>query len=188
MTLQKSPAYDEEATPANFLQRDLHTTMRRLHQGTCQKSPIHTSAKTALFNIYTSAKRALRILLPKSPMSLPTDSYDPIKEPCIRRGGNSRQFSARHQPKKPHPYVCKESYTHKRALQTTKRQLPPIPCKEFANKSPICTLIERNPPPRGVLLFTMCPDQEPCQRDFTTRCDGRISSWNLLHTALDQGT
>ena len=37
-------------------------------------------------------------------------------------------------------------------------------------------LIERTPPPRGVFLFTMFPDQEPCVRDFTTRCDGRISS------------
>jgi len=44
------------------------------------------------------------------------------------------------------------------------------------------------PPPRGGFLFTMFPDQEPCVRDFTTRCDGRISLWNLLHTALDQGT
>jgi len=49
-------------------------------------------------------------------------------------------------------------------------------------------LIERNPPPWGGFLLTMFPDQEPCVRDFTTRCDGRISSWNLLHTALDQGT
>jgi len=49
-------------------------------------------------------------------------------------------------------------------------------------------LIERNLPPRGGFLFTMFPDPEPCVRDFTTRCDGRISSWNLLHTALDQGT
>jgi len=47
-------------------------------------------------------------------------------------------------------------------------------------------LIERNPPPRGGFLFTMFPDQEPCARDFTTRCDRRISSWNVLHTALDQ--
>ena len=43
-------------------------------------------------------------------------------------------------------------------------------------------------PPRGGFLFTMFPDQEPCVRDFATRCDRRISSWNLLHTALDQGT
>ena len=50
------------------------------------------------------------------------------------------------------------------------------------------TLIERNLPPRGGFLFTMFPDQEPCVRDFTTRCDGRILSSNLLHTALDQGT
>ena len=34
----------------------------------------------------------------------------------------------------------------------------------------------------------MFPDQEPCVKDFTTRCDGCISSWSLLHTALDQGT
>jgi len=46
-------------------------------------------------------------------------------------------------------------------------------------------LIERT---RGGFLFTLFPDQEPCVRDFTTRCDRRISSWNLLHTALDQGT
>ena len=53
----------------------------------------------------------------------------------------------------------------------------------------ICmTLIKRTPPPRGGFLFTMFPDQEPCVRDFTTRCDRRISSWNFLHTALDQGT
>jgi len=50
------------------------------------------------------------------------------------------------------------------------------------------TLIERTPPPREGFLFTMFPDQEPCVRDFTTRCDRRISSWNLLHTALHQGT
>jgi len=50
------------------------------------------------------------------------------------------------------------------------------------------TLIERNPPPWGGFLFTISPDQEPCVKDFTTRCDGRISSWILLHTALDQGT
>ena len=43
-------------------------------------------------------------------------------------------------------------------------------------------LIERSPPPRGGFLFIMFPDQEPCVRDCTTRCDGRISSWNLLHT------
>ena len=36
--------------------------------------------------------------------------------------------------------------------------------------------------------FVECfPNQEPCVRDFTTRCDGRMSSRNLLHTALDQG-
>ena len=52
----------------------------------------------------------------------------------------------------------------------------------------MCKLIERKPPPGGGFLFTMFPDQEPCVRDFTTRCDGRILSWNLLHTALDQGT
>ena len=51
-----------------------------------------------------------------------------------------------------------------------------------------CMLIERTLPPREGFLFTMFPDQEPCVRGFTTRCDGRISSWNLLHTALDQGT
>jgi len=34
----------------------------------------------------------------------------------------------------------------------------------------------------------MFPDQEPCVRDFTTRCDRRISLWNLLHTSLDQWT
>jgi len=37
-------------------------------------------------------------------------------------------------------------------------------------------LIERNPPPREGFLFTVFPDQEPCVRDFTTRCDRRISS------------
>jgi len=53
----------------------------------------------------------------------------------------------------------------------------------------MCKLIERTPlPPGGCFLFTMSPDQEPCVRDFMTRCDGRILSWNLLHTALDQGT
>jgi len=50
------------------------------------------------------------------------------------------------------------------------------------------TFIERNPPPGGGFLFTMFPHQEPCVRDFTTKCDRRISSWNLLHTALDEGT
>ena len=34
----------------------------------------------------------------------------------------------------------------------------------------------KKPPPRGGVLFTMFPDLEPCVRDFTTRCDGRISS------------
>jgi hypothetical protein len=29
----------------------------------------------------------------------------------------------------------------------------------------------------------MFPHQEPCVRDFMTRCDCCISSWNLLHTA-----
>jgi len=42
--------------------------------------------------------------------------------------------------------------------------------------------------PRGGFLFTMFPDQEPCVRDFMTRCDRRILSWNLWHMALDQGT
>jgi len=32
----------------------------------------------------------------------------------------------------------------------------------------------RNPLPQGGFLFTMFPDQEPCVRDFTTRCDGGI--------------
>ena len=40
-------------------------------------------------------------------------------------------------------------------------------------------LIERNPSSRGGFLFNMFPDQEPCVRDFTTKCDRRISSWNL---------
>ena len=40
----------------------------------------------------------------------------------------------------------------------------------------VCTLIAGNPPPRGGFLFTMFPDQESCLRDFTTRCDRRISS------------
>ena len=43
------------------------------------------------------------------------------------------------------------------------------------------TLIERNPLPRGGFLFAIFPDPEPCVRDFTTRCDCRISSWNLIH-------
>ena len=46
----------------------------------------------------------------------------------------------------------------------------------------------KKPPPRGGFLLTMFPDQEPCVRDFTTKFDRRISSWNLLHTARDQGT
>jgi len=50
------------------------------------------------------------------------------------------------------------------------------------------TLIERNPPSQGGFLFTMFSNQEPCVKDFTTRYDGRISSWNLVHTALDQGS
>ena len=49
-------------------------------------------------------------------------------------------------------------------------------------------LDRKKTPPRGGFLFTMFPDQEPCVRDFTTRCDRRMSSRNLLHTALDQGT
>jgi len=39
----------------------------------------------------------------------------------------------------------------------------------------VCELIKRTPPSRGGFLFTMFPDQEPCVRDFTTRCDSRIS-------------
>jgi len=45
----------------------------------------------------------------------------------------------------------------------------------------------QEPPPPGGVFCGWFPDQEPCVRDFTTRCDRRISSWNLLHTALDQG-
>jgi len=42
--------------------------------------------------------------------------------------------------------------------------------------------MERNSPPGpGGFHFTMFPDQEPCVRDFTTRCDRRILSWNLTH-------
>ena len=37
-------------------------------------------------------------------------------------------------------------------------------------------LWSQRPPP---FLFPMFPDQEPCVRGFTTRCDRRISSWNL---------
>jgi len=37
-------------------------------------------------------------------------------------------------------------------------------------------LWSQRPPP---FLFTMFPDQEPCVRGFKTRCDRRISSWNL---------
>ena len=44
----------------------------------------------------------------------------------------------------------------------------------------------RKTPPLGGFFVGCFPDQEPCVRDFTTRCDRRISSWNLLHTALDQ--
>jgi len=37
------------------------------------------------------------------------------------------------------------------------------------------TLIAGNPTPRGGFFVECFPDQEPCVRDFTTRCDGRIS-------------
>jgi len=43
-------------------------------------------------------------------------------------------------------------------------------------------------PPQDCVFVAWFPDQEPSVRDLTTRCDRRISSWNLLHTALDQGT
>jgi len=33
---------------------------------------------------------------------------------------------------------------------------------------------KETPPPRGGFLFSMFPDQEPCVRDFTTRCDGYV--------------
>jgi len=42
----------------------------------------------------------------------------------------------------------------------------------------------KNPLPRWGFLFTMFPDQEPCVRDFTTRCDRRILSINLYRTPL----
>ena len=32
------------------------------------------------------------------------------------------------------------------------------------------------PPPLWGLFVEWFPDPEPCVRDFTTRCDGRISS------------
>jgi len=38
----------------------------------------------------------------------------------------------------------------------------------------------KKPPPWWGFLFTMFPGQEPCVRDFTTRCDRRIS-W-LVHS------
>ena len=64
-------------------------------------------------------------------------------------------------------------------------------CKVF--DTPSKTLRQRHsdrkkPPSPGGFLFIMFLDQELCVRDFTTGCDRRISSWNLLHTALDQGT
>ena len=40
----------------------------------------------------------------------------------------------------------------------------------------IYVLIEKTFLPGGGFLFTMFPDQEPCVRDFTTKCDRRISS------------
>ena len=46
------------------------------------------------------------------------------------------------------------------------------------------SLMERG----GGVSITVFADQEPCVRDFTTRCDRRISLWNLSHTALDQRT
>jgi len=40
----------------------------------------------------------------------------------------------------------------------------------------------KKPPPRGGILFTMVPEQEPCVRDFTTWCDRclKISYTRLL--------
>jgi len=43
-------------------------------------------------------------------------------------------------------------------------------------KKETCRHFDRKkPPPRGGVWFTMFPDQEPCVRDFTTRCDGLVN-------------
>jgi len=50
-------------------------------------------------------------------------------------------------------------------------------CVLFCVSFVSCHVDRQKPPtPRGGFLFTMFPDQEPCVRDFTTKCDGRISS------------
>jgi len=53
--------------------------------------------------------------------------------------------------------------------------IPPIPCYELDFGSP-----KLFTPSRGGLLVELFPDQEPCVRDFTKRCDRRISSWDFL--------
>jgi len=46
---------------------------------------------------------------------------------------------------------------------------------------------KKPPPPGGGSRYYLPWSRAVCKY-FTTRCNGRISSWNLLHTALDQGT
>jgi len=94
-----------------------------------------------------------------------------------------------------HTYICSCSHIYMcmfsscNGLHASCRTWPTsrVLCKRLS-KDKDTSLITGNPPPREGFFVEWFPDQEPCVRDFTTRCDGRISSWNLLHTALDQGT
>ena len=59
----------------------------------------------------------------------------------------------------------------------------------FFAKSAQSIWSKETPPPLGGFLFTMFPDQEPCVRDCTTRCDRRYwadFSENLLVTFLSR--
>ena len=67
---------------------------------------------------------------------------------------------------------AKETYDFKEPTN----QRHPISENNYQRRIVRDNLIERNPLPRGGFLFTMFLDPEPCVRDFTTRCDGRISS------------
>ena len=117
--------------------------------------------------------------------------YQRVLQDWQCREGRSENWPIkRHIPSVPTKEPYKEKYSfYSYEMRPTIYKTPPFILGIHEMRETCAfTLIERTPPPRGGFLFTMFPDQEPCVRDFTTRCDGRISSWNLLHTALDQGT
>jgi len=76
-----------------------------------------------------------------------------------------------------HIYTYTYKYTHVCTYTCKYTFAPRCVCLAYSHH----TLIERNHPLRGSFLFTMFPDQEPCVRDFTTRCDRRIHTYTHIH-------